>query len=137
MNSERKSKMTNNNPWNTFNLSTVFNDPRLCNTYEYTRNIGKKSMETGYWEGTESKGTFKGIIQSATEADVEMLPQGTKINDMISITSDSELYLAEKDHLADVVSYRGRNYQIISERIYNWNLFSYIAQRLGCMRVTE
>lgn len=121
--------MDENNPWSTFNFSSIFNDPRVSNTYEYTRDVGKV-VRRGEWEGTVSKGIFKGIIQSASEAEIEILPQGTKITDIISITSDRELYLEEGNHKADVVIYREHNYKIISERKYNWNLFSYIAQRL-------
>jgi len=117
-----------NDLWDKYNFSAIFNDPRMWSEYKYIRNEGTWNNE-GEWEGSISNGTFKAIIDTATEADVEMLPQGDKITDAISIISDTELFMSEKDHLADLVEYKDDNYKVSREREFNWNLHYYIALR--------
>ena len=118
-----------NNFFKEYNFSTIFSDPRLTGVYQYTRNVGGYNTD-GDWQGKVITGEFKGIVEPSSQADIEMLPQAEKITDAINIISDTELFISEGDHLADVVDYRGHDYKITEEKEFNWNAFYYIATRL-------
>lgn len=88
-----------------------------------------------YREGTPSTLSIRAVIQPVRGRDLLRLPEGQRTEEMIAIYTETELQTASAPGggTADVVSYRGKSYQVQTVEAWNelGNFYKAIAAKVG------
>lgn len=77
--------------------------------------------------------SFRGLVQNATGAQLQRLPEGTRVSETIAVYSQTQLFAKTASLLADLVVYQGNTYEVSDVR--DWSMlagyFEYLCVRVG------
>lgn len=96
-------------------VSSVVTDPEFAQQFVIERPTGNFVNEGAYVKGEPILIDRVGTIVSGVSKDViDLLPEGTRVNNTISVFSDKDIFLGDGETmLPDVVLWRGGRYKVI------------------------
>lgn len=103
------------------NLTRVVNSPRFAQAFTVNRYTGT-FQRGGYVAAAPTQLPFYGIVQVATDEDINMVPEGDRVAGMMSFISQQEMYLTDSDRpdgtsgLSDRILWNGDMYKIVARR---------------------
>lgn len=101
------------------NLSEILEDPDLCGAFTITRNPGM--FGAGGWEpGSVQMINAFGAVRNATQEDMRIVPEGDRVEQMISIRSVFEMHVTSEDLgiTADIITWLGVKFRVVARKIY-------------------
>jgi hypothetical protein len=97
----------------TVDISEMMLDPELTETFTVRRPTGSYDGH-GQWRATYADTAVVGIAQPMSPREVEMLPEGSRIDNMMSFWSAVEMKTADGNRAeADVIVYQGASYKVV------------------------
>jgi len=88
-------------------------DPDFVRTFTVRRARGAFADE-GVYSSTYQNMTIVGIVQPASPRELLMLPEGSRLKDVIAVWSNLEMRVADGDKLeSDIVVVDGKTYRVI------------------------
>lgn len=108
-------------------LSEIVNDPDFAQAFTVERSSGDFD-DTGTFISTATDVSFYGIIQPATAKEIKEVPEGDRVQEVISVHSSQQLFTTRNEPVAgisDVVLWplTGNKYKI--SKLYQWEDFGY------------
>lgn len=101
----------------TLDLSDVANDPDFAQSYTVVRRSGRFALGRFTVTNTASL-PFYGIIQPATDEDLDGIPEGDRISGAMSFISVQRMFntntegIGTPSALSDTIMWRGQNYGV-------------------------
>lgn len=104
-------------------LTDIVNDPDFAQDYVVTRRYGVFAL--GAFQVTSSVTVpFWGIIQPATDEDLDMVPEGDRVRGLMSFISEQEMFktngngLEGVQELGDLITWNNQVYKIVVTTIW-------------------
>jgi hypothetical protein len=97
------------------NMTRVVCNPRLTSTLTVKRpsapSLGNEGLRA---TPTYTSLTMSGIVQPASTDDLQMLPEGSRLNNVIAVWASQPLYVDNaKDKASDLVIYKSVEYKVM------------------------
>lgn len=108
-------------------LSDIVNDPDFAQAYTVTRTSGSFG-QGGYIPGSPTQIAFWGIIQPASEEDLQQIPEADRTLGMMSFISTDQMYKTRVNSdgssgLSDTIVWNGQTYKIVGT--WPWKDFGF------------
>lgn len=88
----------------------------------------------GFWtEGSVNPLTIQASVQPASQADMQLLPEGRRITSAYRLYTDDTLLLAKGNQQADRVVVQGEDYEVLAEAHWDNGVLphkSYVVSRI-------
>lgn len=101
------------------NVADLLNDPDLCEPFTITRNPGQ--FAAGGWQGSGPT-TFNayGAVRNATGKELDMVPEGDRVHEMISFRSVTPMYMTDEAQsiTSDILTWHGQKYRVVFSKDY-------------------
>ena len=113
------------------NLSEIVNDPDFAQPFVITRSQGG-AWTNGIWTNVTVTVNAYGVIQPATNKELEMIPDGDRSGGEMMFHTSTPLYethVNPESGTSDILTWRGTNYRIL--KVMQWQDFGYW-QALAC-----
>jgi cell division protein YceG involved in septum cleavage len=118
----------------TISLTRVANSPAFAQAYTVNRSTG--SFQQGGYVSTTTARAFWGIVQPATEEDLQQVPEGDRSTGMMGFISEQPMHktraAGSASGIGDTVTWRGQDYRVVA--VTQWGDFGFfkaIAARLS------
>lgn len=112
-----------------FSLSSVVDDPDFAQAFTITRSSGG-SWQAGIWTNATTALPGFGVIQPITPEELKQIPEGDRVEGMITFHSSAPIYETHTQSItdtnagiSDVIRWNGQNYRII--KVAPWQDFGY------------
>jgi hypothetical protein len=94
-------------------VSELMDDPDFARSFTLRRPAGAFSVD-GVFASSYSDRQLVGIVQPATPREIQMLPEGSRLKDIISVWSASEMRGADgKAAESDILVVDGKSYRVV------------------------
>lgn len=95
------------------NVAEVVADPDFTRTFTVRRPTSTFANE-GVHTSTYTDSTLTGIVQPASPKEMELLPEGHRVGDVIAVWSTLEMRAGNADTIeADVIVVDGKSYKVL------------------------
>jgi hypothetical protein len=118
----------------TISLTRVANSPAFAQAYTVNRSTG--SFQQGGYVSTTTTIPFWGIVQPATEEDLQQVPEGDRSTGMMGFISEQPMYktraAGSASGLGDTILWNSQEYRVVV--VIPWRDFGFskaIAARLS------
>ena len=118
----------------TISLTRVVNSPAFAQAYTVNRSSG--TFQQGGYVSVTNAIPFWGIIQPATEEDLEQVPEGDRSTGMMGFISEQPMYKTRAQGgasgLGDTITWNAQEYRVVA--VVPWKDFGFnkaIAARLS------
>jgi hypothetical protein len=104
-------------------LSRVVNSTILADVYSIERSTGVFSL--GGWKTTISTIPGYGVVSSASDEDLVMIPEADRVTGMFVFHSETRLFLTQLDiataiqHVSDIIIWNHQQYRLLHVAPYN------------------
>jgi hypothetical protein len=112
-----------------FSMAEIVNDPDFAQEFTITRSSGG-SWQFGTWVNQTESVPGYGVIQPISAKELKMIPEGDRVEGMISFHSSAPIYethtTSQTDataRISDTILWHTQNYRII--KVYPWEDFGY------------
>lgn len=109
-------------------MSDVVNDPSFAQYMPKAIARDAGSFLLGKWNPSITLLDFYGIVQPANSKDIQMVPEGDRVEGMMTFHSSNRIYETHSgdsipDGISDVITWRNQTYKIMF--VYPWEDFGY------------
>jgi len=95
-------------------VSEVILDPELCETFTRRRQTGSFDAH-GVWKATYADTQIVGVVEPMSTQDIAMMPEGSRLADMLTFWSTSEMRTAAgKGTEPDILVRIGLSYRVLN-----------------------
>ena len=103
------------------NVSELLCDPDFCVEFKIVRNTGKR--ENRRWVAVDKPKLIQvlGIVNSTSSEDIEMIPEGDRVQGLKTFYSGNEFRLTDDKTTSDIVEYKGKRYRLLQVFDYSNN----------------
>ena len=100
------------------NVAELMRDPDLAQAFQIERATSGSFADEGEWSQTVTTINKVGIVQPAKREDqLAILPEGTRLGNVIAVFCDEELRIDNADDKrSDVVVWHGNPYRVIAAK---------------------
>jgi len=114
-------------------IARILYSKRYIRTFIVNRKTG--SWLNGRFIETESSISLNGIVTTATSEDVNQVPEGDRVSEMLCFYSDKEMFVTHNEAsfkgTSDQISWRNNRYRVLSVQFHDLGYFKAIGAYMG------
>lgn len=104
-------------------VAELMTDPDMAQPFQVERASGSFANE-GEWAQTVATINMTGIVQPAKDAELQLLPEGARLGNVIAVYCAQELRIDDADaQRSDVVVWHGNPYRVVAAK--HWSDHGY------------
>lgn len=108
-----------------FSVADVVNDPDFAESYTILRSQDG-SWQQGKWVDAQVTLAGYGVVQPATNQDLDMVPEGDRVSGAFLFHSSSPLYETQvnpSNAISDILVWQGQQFRILA--VQQWQDYGY------------
>lgn len=111
-------------------VSELMYDPDFSTTFQLIRKKGE--WVDGRWVEMEKTSSVVGIVMGVNKKDLELMPEGDRLNEMRAFYCEKELQVTGDETTSDICEYKGKRYRLIYGFDYSdFGYYKAIGVKLG------
>lgn len=99
-------------------VSEILNDPDMCEGFTILRPSGQ-FVAGGYQQNVPQSISSFGAIRNTSGAELDMVPEGDRNRELISIRTTTQVFETNKGQTSDMVLYHNFQYRVVTVKDYS------------------